>query len=194
MSNAHTLIDRDDSLLIVIDVQEYFLNKLPSASHTQLLNNICWLIKLAGWCDIPLLITAEEHHKLPVAQRLIDTLPDNTPIYNKLIFGLAHQPNLLNKVRETGRKTAILVGLETDVCVMHSALGLLEAGYRVAVVLDAVGTPAPNQTIGIGRMQQAGVLILNMKGIFYEWLRTVKRVNRFHQEMPHMRTLAGIIL
>jgi hypothetical protein len=61
-------------------------------------------------------------------------------------------------------------------------------------VADATGTPAPGQEIGIERMRAGGAIITNMKGLFYEWLRTVEEVKRFHAENPEMRGLAGTML
>ncbi len=194
MPNSCSLLDADDSVLIIIDVQDDFLDKLPPQESDRLLNNVCWLTAVSQWKHIPLIVTAEEVDEMPVAAKLMHTLPANTPIFDKMSFGLAHQPDILAAVEDTGRKTAVLIGLETDVCVTHSAIGLLEKGYRVAVVVDAVSSPAPGQEIGLNRMQNAGVLLVNMKSLFYEWLRTVKTVNRFHKELPHMRDLSGIVL
>jgi nicotinamidase-related amidase len=193
-ANPYSLIEADDSVLIVIDVQDAFLDKLPQQESERLLNNACWLVRLAVWRGIPLVVTAEEFHEQPLAGELLDTLPANTPVFNKLIFGLAGQADILDVMAKTGRKTAVLIGLETDVCVMHSAIGLLERGYRVAVVTDATGSPAPGHELGLNRIKSAGAIIVNMKGLFYEWLRTVEVVKRFHREMPDMRALAGIVL
>ncbi len=192
--NPYSLIDAADSVLIAIDVQHAFLRKLPPPDAARLLNNVCWLVKVAMWRDIPLVVTAEGLDDQPVAPQLVETLPPGTLIFNKVIFGLADQADILAAVQRAGRKTAVLVGLETDVCVMHSALGLLERGYRVAVVADATGSPAPNHEIGLGRMRSAGILIVNMKGLFYEWLSTLEAVERFHRELPDMRHQAGIVL
>ena len=71
-------------------------------------------------------------------------LPPGTPVHDKMRFGLAAEDHILRAVVDCGRKTAVLVGLETDVCVCHSALGLLAEGFRVAVVADAVGSPGPD--------------------------------------------------
>ena len=193
-TNSNSLLDSDDSVLVVIDVQDAFLDKLPRAESERLLNNVCWLIMLAQWRQIPLVVTAEEIHKQSLALKLIQTLPAKTPIFDKVSFGLAQQPDILAAVAQTNRKTAVLIGLETDVCVMHSAIGLIEQGYRVAVVADATGTPAPGQEIGLNRMQSAGAIIINLKGLFYEWLRTIETVNRFHTELPNMRGLSGGVL
>ncbi len=193
-TNPYSLIDADDSVLVVIDVQDAFLSKLPSPDAERVLNRGCWLVKLAMWRHIPLVVTAEGVREQPLVRKLVDTLPAGTPVFDKVIFGLADQPDIFAAVETTQRKTAVLVGLETDVCVLHSALGLLGRGYRVAVVTDATGSPAPGHELGLKRMQQAGAMILNMKGLFYEWLRTLEAVHRFHREMPDMRELAGITL
>ena len=193
-TKPYSLLVASDSILIVIDVQDAFLEKLPGQESERLLDKVCWIVRLAQWEHIPLIVTAEGLQEQPLASKLTQTLPANAPIFNKLTFGLADQPDILDAVEQTNRKTAILIGLETDVCVMHSAIGLLERGYRVAVVVDAIGTPAPGQEIGLARMQNAGIIIVNMKSLFYEWLRTVEAVTRFHQELPEMRAAAGITL
>ncbi|HTP00263.1 MAG TPA: isochorismatase family protein [Anaerolineales bacterium] len=190
----YSLIDAEDSILVVIDVQDAFLGKLPHADRERILSSICWIVKLAQWKGIPLVITAEEYAEQPLAEKLLDTLPAGTPILDKHVFGLAHQPDILAAVEQTSRRTTVLVGLETDVCVMQSAVGLLEAGYRVAAVTDATGTPAPNHELGLKRMRSAGAILVNLKGLFYEWLRTVAEVQRFHKELPEMRGLAGVVL
>lgn len=191
---SHSLLDAEDSVLIVIDVQSAFLEKLPLQESERLLSRVCWLIAVAQWKQIPLVVTAEEIDKQPLASKLIQSLPASALIFDKVSFSLANQPDILAAVDQTGRKTAVLIGLETDVCVAHSAIGLLGQGYRVAVVADATGTRAPGQEIGLNRMRSAGATIVSTKSLFYEWMRTVEMVNRFHRECPNMRDLAGILL
>ena len=92
-----------------------------------------------------------------------------------MIFGLGEQPDILAEVAKTGRKTIVLVGLETDVCVTHSALSLMSRGYRVAIVTDATASPGDAHLAGLARMRDAGAILTNTKGLFYEWMRTVER-------------------
>ena len=189
-----SLLDADDCVLVVVDVQDAFLAGLPQEGSERLLNTVCWLVMVAQWRKIPLVVTAEEMHRQPLAARLVETLAEDTPVFDKLSFGLAQQADILAAVRQTGRRTAVLVGLETDVCVMQSALGLLDLGYRVAVVGDATGTGSSGQEMSVNRMQSAGVVVVNARGLFYEWLRDIETINRFHRELPHMRGLSGGIL
>lgn len=175
-----SLIDVDDCLLIVIDVQAVFLRKLPEVESELLVNRIGWLIQVADKLHLPIIGTAEDMAKLgglvsPIAEKL----PAGTAVYDKMIFGLADQPDILAAVARTGRKTAVLVGLETDVCIAHSALGLLQQGYNVVAVSDATASPGSGQMIGLERMRRAGVLLVTAKSLYYEWLRTVTADDEF---------------
>lgn len=175
-----SLLDVNDSLLIVIDIQPSFVKKENSEDHNPLLQRMCWIIKVANWLNLPLVVTAEDiPNSGNISDEVAQVLPQDTKIYNKMIFGLAAQSDILAAVQQTNRKTAVLIGYETDVCVTHSALGLLDLGYRVAVVADATGSPGNNHHIGLDRIRGAGGIIVSAKSLYYEWIRTVAKSNEF---------------
>jgi hypothetical protein len=80
------------------------------------------------------------------------------------------------------RKTAVLVGLETDVCVAQSALGLLELGYRVVVVADATCSPGTGHLMGLECVRRADTIVSSVKGLFYEWMRTADKAVTFWEK------------
>jgi nicotinamidase-related amidase len=169
---AQALMERDDCALLVIDVQEYFLDKLPEADRAPLVARIGWLMRVARTLEIPIIATAEDVARDgPMVPALRALLPGGQAVFDKQVFGLAGQADIADAMRATGRGSSVLVGLETDVCVAQSALGLDGAGYRVAVIDDACGSPAPNHAAGLRRLRDAGVIVTNTKGIFYEWVR-----------------------
>lgn len=168
------LIDVDDSVLVVIDVQDSFLKKISEGERTLLKNRIGWVVDVAVRLGVPVVAMAEEIPAMgSVSPCVLEKFPADTSIFNKMTFGLAADEKIMAAINHTGRKTAILVGLETDVCVAHSALGLQQEGYQVAVVADATGAPGKAHEYGLDRMKQAGVVISNVKSLFYEWVRTV---------------------
>jgi nicotinamidase-related amidase len=172
--------------LVVIDVQESFLKKLPTEEHELLVNRIGWMISVATRLNIPVIAMAEEIPNMgSVAPSIAEKFPKDTVIYDKMVFGLASDPEILGAVKKTGRKTAILVGIETDVCVAHSAIGLLENGFKVAVVADATDSPGTAHEVGLERMRGAGVLVTSVKSVYYEWLRTVQRAIEFREKYEH---------
>lgn len=168
------LTDRDDSVLVVIDVQRSFVDKLDDAVATPLLNRIRWTTEMAVRLNIPIVVTAEDiESQGPTVSLVREAFPADTTEHNKMTFGLCGDPLILGAIEAAGRKTVVLVGLETDVCVMQSALGLLDRGYRLVVLSDATGSPGDCHEAGLSRMRDAGAVISTVKGTFYEWVRTL---------------------
>ena len=188
-----SLIEVHDSLLIAIDIQPHFVKKESQNENSPLLQRMCWVVKAANWLSVPLIVTAEDIPRTGnISEEVAAIIPPDTKIYNKMTFGLAYQPDILEAVQQTGRKTAVLIGYETDVCVAHSALGLMDLGYRVVVLADATGSPGGAHQIGLERIRQAGGIILSAKSLYYEWVRTVEKALVFEDsgiEIPE-----GIIL
>ena len=188
-----SLLDVNDSVLIAIDIQPSFVQKESKGSSNALLQRMCWVIKMANWLKVPLVVTAEDIPRNgSVSDEIVELLPPDTKIYNKMTFGLAAQPDILEIVRETKQNTAVLIGYETDVCITHSALGLMDLGYRVAVVADATGSPGQAHQIGLERIRGAGGVIVSAKSLYYEWVRTVEKALEF--EDLGIETPEGIIL
>ena len=188
------LIQASNSLLIVIDVQAYFLDKLPACQRVKLVSRIAWLMRVAGYLDIPIIATAENIHDLgDLLPALKTLLPNSLPVFDKLSFGLLAQADIRKALEDVRKSEVVLVGMETDVCVAHSALQLHAAGYRPLVIADATASPEPNHVAGLKRMENAGIMITNTKGVFYEWVRDVPSAARLRNQLgPDLPT--GLIL
>lgn len=185
MEHSHGLIDRARSCLVVIDVQQYFLDKLPLDQRGPLVERIAWLMQVARGLDIPIIATAEDIERDgPLVPSLIAELPDSSKVFDKMTFGLFGQGDIRTAVEASGRRDFVLVGLETDVCIAHSAIGLHEAGYRVTVIDDATASPPPHHDHGLRRMAAAGVMITSVKGVYYEWVRDLKTNAVIRAKLP----------
>jgi len=178
MNIGESLVEVSDSVLIVIDIQDEFLMKYDDAVSKPVLEKAVWMIGLAETVGVPVVAMAEDiDNQGNLSQAILDALPEDVKVHDKDSFGLAGQAEILAAVEETGRKTAILIGMETDVCVAHSALGLMEAGYQAVVLQDVVATTAGDEEIGLHRMRDAGAVISSAKAITYEWLRSVSNAH-----------------
>ncbi len=188
------LIDPDDSVLVIIDVQEDFLARVEPAVADGLVERIAFLAAGARFCGIPIVASVESPDDWGgLHPGLVDAVGD-APVLSKVVFGLADDPLVGPAVRATGRGTAVLTGLETDVCVAQSALGLLDEGLRVAVVEDAVGSPGSAHAAGLDRMRRAGVIPVVAKQLHYEWMRTVERSRAFRAAHPNHVDPPGVLL
>lgn len=188
------LIDPDDCVLVIIDVQADFLARVDDPIKDGLLERIAFLALGARFCGIPVVASVESPEDWGgLHPALIDAVGD-APVLRKAVFGLADDPLVGPAVRETGRDTAVLTGLETDVCVAQSALGLLDEGLRVVVVEDAVGSPGSAHAAGLDRMRRAGVIPVVTKQLHYEWMRTVERSRAFRAAHPDLVQPPGVLL
>ena len=180
--------------LVVIDVQDYFLAKLPLDWRKPLVERIAWLMQVASILEIPVIATAEDIARNgPLVPDLEKQLRAGANVHDKKVFGLCGQSDILEAVRKTGRSEYVLVGLETDVCVSHSALGLLDQGFRVVAIEDANASAPPHHDTGLRRMAAGGVIITNTKGIYYEWVRDLA-TNAHVKSRINLPTPAGLTL
>jgi len=181
---AGGLIERERSCLVVVDVQQYFLGKLPVHERDPLVQRMAWLMRVARALDIPIIATAEDVERNgPLVPDLAGLLPPGRTPFNKMIFGLTAQADIRAAVDATARDCFVLIGLETDVCIAHSALGLSAAGHRAVVIDDACASPPPHHDHGLRRLRDAGITVTSVKGIFYEWVRDLATYHRLKPQL-----------
>ncbi|MFI0213950.1 isochorismatase family protein [Streptomyces lydicus] len=115
------------------------------------------------------------------------TLPKNA-------FAAWDNPDIAAAIEATGRTTRVLVGIETDICVAHSAIQLHHAGKRVAVVDDATYSPGRAHDRGLRRLADRGIELLSTKELFYDWVRTIEYANAFHDTHADLPLPPGVRL
>lgn len=170
----------EDCVLVVVDAQDGFLRKLPVGEAETVVDRIRWLCRLAAWLHVPVVVTEEEPEgNGETVASVKEALPLGTVRHAKPAFDLTACPEIVADVSRHGRDAVVLCGLETDVCVAQSALGLADVGKRVVVVEDAVASPGTAHAQGLARLTRAGVELVGVKGLGYEWLGTVERANDF---------------
>ena len=188
------LIDPDDSVLVVVDVQADFLDRVDAEVRDGLVERIAFLALSARFAGVPIVASVESPEDWGgLHPDLVEPVGD-APVLRKVVFGLADDPLVGPAVEAAGRGTVVLTGLETDVCVAQSALGLLDRGHRVVVVEDAVGSPGRAHTAGLGRMRRAGAIPVVAKQLHYEWMRTVERSRAFRAAHPDLVQPPGVVL
>jgi nicotinamidase-related amidase len=173
------LVERERCCLLVVDVQQHFLDKLPLHERGPLVQRIGWLMRVARALDIPVIATAEDTARDgPLVPELTALLPPGTVAFDKTVFGLMGQSDIRAAVEASRRDCFVLAGLETDVCIAHSALGLAAARRRPVVIDDACASPPPHHEHGLRRLRDAGITVTSVKGIFYEWVRDLETYRR----------------
>jgi nicotinamidase-related amidase len=191
------LLERTDSILIIVDAQPGFSGTdaadVGAAAGARAVAG--WLVGVAAAFGVPVVVTEEEADRNgPTDPLIVARLPAGTPVLAKPVFGLAAVPEILAAVESTGRRTAVLVGAETDVCVTHSAVGLQDRGFRVAVVSDGTFSPGAMHERGLRQLRDAGIEIRHAKAIYYEWVRTLDAARAFARDHPDLADPPGFSL
>src|SRR5919199_3972381 len=156
-----------DTGLLVIDVQEKLMPKIPAAEAV--VRNIAFLIDAARLLDLPVRAT-EQYPKglgatLPELARRLPERPDKTA------FSCCAVPAVVETFRRQARPKILLAGIETHVCVLHTALDLLALDFRVYVAADAVGSRYPqDHEVALRRMEQAGAVLTTSETCVFEWV------------------------
>ena len=192
------LIKRADSLLVVIDLQPRFWGDRLAADDLrraeEAASRAAWLAAAASALGVPAVITEEDPDRNgPTDGAVLAALPD-AAVFRKPVFGLASCPDIMAALESTKRRTALLAGFETDVCVTHSAVGLGEAGYRVVVAEDATYSPFGAHAPGTARLRDLGVGLVHCKGVYYDWIRTLKAARAFARDHPQLASPPGFSL
>ena len=185
------LLQREDSILVVVDLQPKFwsdrLDKDDAAAVNNAVARASWLAGTAMALDVPAVLTEEEPARNgPTAVGVLLAVGRRAPVFSKPVLDLAACPEVMAAIEATGRKTAVVCGFETDVCVTQSAVGLMAAGYRVAVAVDAVYSPAGAHAFGLARLRDLGVELVHCKGVYYDWVRTLEVALAFEREHPDL--------
>ncbi|WP_328334921.1 MULTISPECIES: isochorismatase family protein [unclassified Streptomyces] len=193
------LIDRDDCALVIIDVQTGFCPQrrldVDRQRFHEMVQRIAWITAVAGHLDIPVVVTEEDPGgNAHTEQEIRDALPAKSVTLPKNAFAVWDNPGIAAAIEATGRSTMVLVGIETDICVAHSAIQLHHAGRRVVVVDDATYSPGPAHERGLRRLTQRGIETLSAKEIFYDWVRTIEYANAFHDAHPGLPVPPGVRL
>lgn len=168
--NHPNLLHIDNTLLVVIDVQEPFLRNVCEAE--QVVRNVRMLMQGANALRVPIIATTQYAEKMgdlvPEIKRL---LPPLMPPFDKLSFSCCESPACASEIQRSGRKQVLLCGVETHICVSQTAHDLLGAGFQVHVAADAVSSRTEaNRRIGLEKMRQSGILMSSVEMALFELL------------------------
>ncbi len=157
------------SALVVIDIQA----RLAPATHAPepVIANAALLMRAAARLDVPILVTEQYPKGLGATVPEIADLAPADAILSKLHFSCLGDDGFRRRFEALGRPQAVLVGMETHVCVLQTALGLSESGTDCAVVADAVTSRKPaDRDAALARLRDAGIAIVTTEMVVFEWL------------------------
>lgn len=165
-TRSHDLMSRDDTSVLVVDVQEKLLRVI--LNRDVLVWNIRRLIDGARVLGLPVAATEQYPQGLgktvsPLAERLGE-------IPAKLMFSCRECAGLFRDLAERGRHKILVAGIESHVCVQQTVFDLLSEGFRVYVAVDAVSSRRElDLRTALHRMESAGATLTTTEAALFEW-------------------------
>jgi nicotinamidase-related amidase len=186
LSRSPELMNRDDSALLVVDVQSKLLPLIPG--QQRLVWNIRRLIDGARILSVPVAATEQYPQGLggtapELAQRL-GTIPGKTA------FSCGECGEIFTEWREKGIWKILVCGIETHVCVGQTVHDLLGEGFRVYVAADAVAARGQfDHDIALRRMDSSGATLTTTEAALFEWCGKAgtpefKQISQLVKESP----------
>ena len=171
MSVDKFMLDKNNAVLLIIDIQERLAVVMDHKD--QVVRNTLHLVELAKMQDLPVVVTEQYPRGLGrTLPEITAALPAYLPI-EKITFNCCGEGSFNEQIRRLGRKKIILAGMETHICVLQTALGLLAEGYQPHLVTDAVcSRTTHNWSTGIGLMRDAGAVITCTETALFQLLGT----------------------
>jgi len=177
-NTGNVLIDPADTLVLLLDHQSGLFQTVKDISVAELRTNTVILAKVATLMKIPVITTASEPNgpNGPLMPEIHQFAPHAVYVPRKGEISAWDNEDFVKTVRNTGRKTLIIAGVWTSVCVAFPALQAKANGYNVYAVIDASGDPSEMASrTTLARLAQAGVIPMSTNAVFCELQRTWNR-------------------
>lgn len=165
------MLSRNSAVVVAVDFQ----GNLFEAMHDResLLKNAVNVIRGANILNIPLIVTEQVPQKLgQTIAAVAGEIYDFRPI-DKESFSSWDNQKFREELEAFSRSNIVIMGIECHVCVYQTAVDLMENGYSVHVVADAVSSRTKaNIDVGLAAMQGRGAHLTSAEMVLFELLRT----------------------
>jgi nicotinamidase-related amidase len=172
------MIDPDDAVMLLIDHQSGLFQLVRDIDQPTLRHHVCALAKVSRLAKIPTFTTASvpDGPNGPLIPEIHEYNPEAVYIPRTGQINAWDNPAWVEAIEKTGRKTLLIAGTLTSVCMAFPALSALVAGYKVFCIVDASGNWSQMATdVTVARIAQAGAMPIDTYAVLAELMSTWNR-------------------
>lgn len=197
--DAVPAIDPKDTVLLLIDHQSGLFQCIGDMDFMTVRRHAIALAKAATLAGIPIITTASvpQGPNGPLIPEIHKVAPQAVYVARRGEINSWDCPDFVEAVRKTGRRTLVIAGTVTSVCLAFPAISAVHDGYKVFAVPDASGTYSKMaEEITVARMVQAGVVPIDTVGALAYFQQTWHRKDwaDWMQLWPDVFTNYGLLL
>ena len=183
------MIDPDDAVLLLVDHQSGLFQLVRDIDQPTLRHHVCALAKVARLAKVPTFTTASvpDGPNGPLIPEIHQYNPDAVYIPRTGQINAWDNPKWVEAIEKTKRKTLLIAGTLTSVCMAFPTLSALVAGYKVFCIVDASGNWSKMATdLTVARITQAGAMPIDTYAVLAELMSTWNR--------PDAMEFAGVMV
>jgi nicotinamidase-related amidase len=163
------LLDKNNAALLIIDIQERLAVAMDKKD--QVVRNTLHLVELAKMQNIPVVVTEQYPKGLGrTLPEITAALPTYLPI-EKVSFNCCGEMSFNEQIKRFSKKKIVIAGMETHICVLQTSVGLIQEGFDVHLVQDAVcSRTKANWKSGVEFIRDAGGVVTNTETVLFQLL------------------------
>jgi nicotinamidase-related amidase len=172
------MIDPNDAVMLLIDHQSGLFQLVKDIELPVLRSNVIALAKVSRLAKVPTFTTASvpDGPNGPLIPEIHECNPEAVYVPRTGQINAWDNPAWVDAIEKTGRKTLLIAGTLTSVCMAFPALSAIEAGYKVFCIVDASGNWSKMATdLTLARVVQAGAMPIDTFAVLGELQSTWNR-------------------
>ena len=159
-----------ESIALVVDLQERLMPAMQGGE--ELLANCRRFLEGLHILGVPLLASEQYPKGLGATVPVIAEMLGDAPVLAKVSFSCMDDEAIRSRLAASGRKTVLVIGVESHVCVAQTVIDLLAAGYRPVLVADCVSSRKPaDRDLAITRLREEGAIVTSSESLLFELCR-----------------------
>lgn len=168
------MMKKNRTIFVAVDYQTKIIKAMQDAEGIE--DRAARLIKGARILDVPVIVTQQYTKGLGEAtDKIKEALGEYEPI-EKTTFGAYGTPEFRSRFSAEARKASadsvVIFGIEAHVCLMQTALDLIDAGYRVFIPVDCISSRKEiDKRAAVQRMRHAGAIVCTYESVLFELLK-----------------------
>ena len=176
-------LNREEAVVFVVDMQTELFKAM--SRKEQLFQEIIRFLKGLSVFKLPIIATEQYPQGLGPTLPEINSFLDEANIFTKLSFS-GYIPEVKAYLKEIGKKTVILFGLESHVCVFQTCRDLLKNNYQVFIPLECVSSRSPiHMHNALESMRSMGAWITNVETVLFDLLKTA--------QAPEFKSISSLV-
>ncbi|MDO5576208.1 MAG: isochorismatase family protein [Fibrobacter sp.] len=168
-------MEAETSLVVAVDFQEKLLPIIDSAD--KLIVNATTLLSGSGLFHVPIIATEQYPKGLgSTVEAIRQSMPEEVELISKVTYSCCDEPQFIEKLTAySNAKQIVLIGIETPICILQTAIDLADRGYTVYLPEDACsGQIRADHITALRQLEQNECVVTCVESILYRWCRSAE--------------------